>query len=395
MNRKLSIQILSKIMVWSDDEANEEIRWLTFISSYKYDSYQDYHAGIRFLENLIIWLQQFDAADRNEAYKFVKEKLIFFSAKEISRLVEKFFPEVAKEELIRQVTARLDIPEYDIWSTTRNVGSYNLELRKTLFMGLSDGARIDTFRRANAGNISNEQVVISTQIDEHKWRSLLQDLQEEHSEVDAEGGERRRFSRVFLIDDFTGSGTSLIRKPETIVDGKLVKFAKSIKSASKMLQGESPFEEDFDVVVHHYIGTQQAKDHIEATYAENQGEFEKMGLPKVRFTFGMLLPDSIVIDRGSKSPIAKLCEKYYDAAVEAKGKHGAQSGTTSRMFGYANCGLPIVVEHNTPNNSLPLLWAETPGMKGAHAMKPLFRRRERHSDLDNGSFDLEESEPRG
>jgi hypothetical protein len=47
------------------------------------------------------------------------------------------------------------------------------------------------------------------------------------------------------------------------------------------------------------------------------------------------------------------------------------------------CGLPLVLDHNTPNNSVALLWAETDGgdRDGAKvpAMRPLFRRRQRHS----------------
>jgi hypothetical protein len=27
-------------------------------------------------------------------------------------------------------------------------------------------------------------------------------------------------------------------------------------------------------------------------------------------------------------------------------------------YGYANCALPLVLEHNTPNNSISLLWAD-------------------------------------
>ena len=51
------------------------------------------------------------------------------------------------------------------------------------------------------------------------------------------------------------------------------------------------------------------------------------------------------------------------------------------MYGYGACGLPVVLEHNTPNNSVPLLWAETEGdsEKNVHAIRPLFRRRQRYS----------------
>ena len=39
---------------------------------------------------------------------------------------------------------------------------------------------------------------------------------------------------------------------------------------------------------------------------------------------------------------------------------------------------PLVLEHNTPNNSVALLWAETAGGDTALAMRPLFRQRRRH-----------------
>ena len=41
---------------------------------------------------------------------------------------------------------------------------------------MSDGARIDTFRRTNAGTISNEQVLLATEISDEKWDQILKDL---------------------------------------------------------------------------------------------------------------------------------------------------------------------------------------------------------------------------
>jgi hypothetical protein len=46
-------------------------------------------------------------------------------------------------------------------------------------------------------------------------------------------------------------------------------------------------------------------------------------------------------------------------------------------YGYADCALPLVLEHNTPNNAIPILWAETEGKLG-EPMRPLFFRRDRH-----------------
>ena len=49
------------------------------------------------------------------------------------------------------------------------------------------------------------------------------------------------------------------------------------------------------------------------------------------------------------------------------------------MHGYADCALPVVLEHNTPNDGVPNSWAETEGdARNDYAMEPLFFRRDRH-----------------
>ena len=85
-------------------------------------------------------------------------------------------------------------------------------------MGLSDGARIDTIRRAYSGVLSNEQFVFSTQVDTEKWRDLLDSLRDDLQDPAA------RFRLVYLIDDFTGTGTSFLRfdKEKNKWKGKLI-----------------------------------------------------------------------------------------------------------------------------------------------------------------------------
>lgn len=67
---------------------------------------------------------------------------------------------------------------------------------------------------------------------------------------------------------------------------------------------------------------------------------------------------------------------------EIQTKHTDVGGVNHIGLGYGGCALPLVLEHNTPNNSVALLWAETDGgsRDGARApaMRPLFRRRQRH-----------------
>ncbi len=63
-------------MNWSDDRAREEFRWLRLMARLKYDGYRDFQAGMRFIESLVTWLQQFKPAERETAYGFVRKTLV-------------------------------------------------------------------------------------------------------------------------------------------------------------------------------------------------------------------------------------------------------------------------------------------------------------------------------
>jgi hypothetical protein len=104
----------------------------------------------------------------------------------------------------------------------------------------------------------------------------------------------------------------------------------------------------------------------------------------------MLLPDDVRVAavqesgasvtpvRNGDDAIVDLCGRYYDHALFKRlEKHCREAGQTDMKYGYANCALPLVLEHNTPNNSIPLLWAETDGQSGPQ-MQSLFFRRDRH-----------------
>jgi hypothetical protein len=79
------------------------------------------------------------------------------------------------------------------------------------------------------------------------------------------------------------------------------------------------------------------------------------------------------------SPFIALTKKYYDPRI--RNTHTDKGGTTDISLGYAGCALPLVLDHNTPNNSVALLWAESEPQESydGRMMRPLFRRRQRHS----------------
>jgi hypothetical protein len=78
------------------------------------------------------------------------------------------------------------------------------------------------------------------------------------------------------------------------------------------------------------------------------------------------LDDRFRIRATSEDAFVRLVEKYYDASVEDE---HTQKGGTDLKYGFAQCGLPVILHHNTPNNSLFLLWVEN-----SAAVRPLFQR---------------------
>lgn len=364
MNQEFVLGKLSSLMGWDEELAQREFAWLRLMSRMKYDSYQDFPAGIRFIESLAYWLQQFEFAERPAAYEFIRKNLVFIGAAEMRHLVELFFPDTIQPRLLQWVARSRGIPLYRVWANADSTQLYRTMLRKTLFIELSDGARIDVFRRSNAGVINNEQVVTTPRLIRGKWNELLTDLRK------ATGNPDERFSAVYLVDDFIGSGTTLLRKQKGVWSGKLIKFWDDVGEVV-----DSHFEPDWAVCVHHYIATFQA-DHS-ARRNSDAVRTEKGAtnwFANIEFTCGMLLPQSFPIDVSQYPAFGALIQKYYDPSIETE--HIKLGGDDARL-GFSKCALPLILEHNTPNNSIALLWAETEGI-GAPAMRPLFRRRQRH-----------------
>lgn len=367
MRQELALRLLSEVLPWDEDQVKREFQWLTLASRFKYDAYNDFVAGARFVESLADWLQQFAVGDRTAAYSFVRQSLIYINSAELQHLVDLFFPESIQRRLSRAIATDLSVPEYLVWAQPDTEARFSGLLRRVLFLGLSDGARIDMFRRSNVGRIKNDQVVALTTLDDDKWDELLAELRSDTKDPAA------TFQFVVLIDDFVGSGASLLRKKdEGKWTGKLVKFYRAFKAH----QG-THFSPNMTVLVHHYVASSDAAAKVAQNEQKARSERGEEWFPNaVEFSFGMVLSPSVRIIDTSDSPIVPIAQSYYDPGIETK---ATWVGGTSLEFGFAKCGLPLVLEHNTPNNSIGLLWAESDGNAGKHPMRPLFRRRQRHT----------------
>src|SRR5262249_45133577 len=151
--------------------------------------------------------------------------------------------------LVAATASATGVPTWKILADDRAAKFLARDCRSTLFLGLSDGAGLDTFRHLNEGTIINSQVVMGVQLDPSKWKDLLADLCSDVKDQQA------RFTRVVLVDDFTASGTTFLRHEDNEWKGKLPRFVESVL-ASDIVHEQS------QVLVHHLIGTRQARTHL-------------------------------------------------------------------------------------------------------------------------------------
>lgn len=379
MDELLALRLLRRIMNWTEETATREYKWVRLMSQLKYDGYGDYVAGVRFAESLAGWLTQFKAGDdRQTAYDFVKGRVIYFSAAEVNRLVIELQPRYVEPILRRAAGEASAVPVYLAGVDPKASEELKRVRRKTLYIGLSDGARIDILRRANAGILANDQIVLATHIDDDKWDDLQKNLTQDLAKL---GNTEAKFHNIFLIDDFTASGTTFIRQKDGKWTGKLPKFFKAVTEArARYAQSKKEFPLDAKVAihVHHYISTTVAQATIRQRLAAIKAEVDDW-FEQVDVSEGLLLPAITPIDPVRDPGIWKLTEDYYDHDIWEQLKAHLSADQKDLKRGYADCALPVVLEHNCPNNSITLLWAETDGKNGAHPMRPLFPRRHRHS----------------
>ena len=379
MNSNLANQLLARIMNWDPKTLASERAALEFMGSMKYDSYDRYMPGMRFMSSLVQWLNDIEEEDRGEAFKFIKERLVFISSTQMNYLVDLLYDSIIRPILLDMATKETGMPSY-MRSNSKVRKQFKIEKRSALVIGLSDGAHTDILRRSAGFN--NEQVLTNYYPDGKKLKEMLDELGKDE---ELQGLEKPFFRRIFLIDDFTASGKSFIRYDESDGEyhGKLKKIISElctenekdsegnvdIKHMSYLLNPEQKIQID----ILFCIATEKAKVNIKKCLYDFLKS--KCWQDKVEYNLHIvqILENKLSNDIKEDKDLIKVLKKEKHFVEECVISKSYRVGKNDNPWlGFDECALPVVLAHNTPNNSLPIIWQDAERFHG------LFPRISRH-----------------
>ena len=377
MNSNLANQLLASIMKWDAPTLASERAALEFMGSMKYDAYDRYMPGMRFMSSLVQWLNDIKEEDRDEAYKFIKEKLVFISSMQMNYLVDLLYDSKIRPILLDMSTAETGMPSYKCSSKVVRT-RFEIEKRSALIIGLSDGAHTDILRRSAGFN--NEQVLTNYYPDGKKLKDMLDELRKDQK---LKGIENPFFRRILLIDDFTASGKSFIRFDESdreyhgklkrIIDELCIKDyvekEEKIEHLSYLLNPEQKIQID----ILFCIATEKARTNIKSSLDDYLKSVNWQNKVEFNIHIVQILEDKLSIDIKTDKDLVKLLKKDEHFVEECVISKSYKVGKNDNPWlGFDECALPVVLAHNTPNNSLPIIWQDAERFHG------LFPRISRH-----------------
>lgn len=364
MQQELAQRLLSATLNWSDEEIEEYRELLDDFSELKYDQYQQYKPSSRFVESLCIWLNQFENVDRALAVNFILNNLVFISPAEMQHLVNVAFPDIVSPVLYDQ-SEKL-IHKFHLQNVALDHIT-ELVKHQSLFLAMSDGAHVDIFRRFN--KLEHDQVCVSYDLSDTKFNEITSKMEQRSNKIVEQTNLSSEllsptFRNVFLLDDFSGSGISYLRREidsgKPAWDGKIVKVLNRLFEENIISNASDKDNPTIHIIL--YLITERALTALKkniSDYCKDNGV-----IIKIHF-IQMIEPVHLTEDE------EKWLRLYYKPG-DVEDSHYKKGNMDNPHHGFDGCSLALVLYHNTPNNSFPILWA------GENA---LFPRVTRHKDV--------------
>lgn len=361
MQQELAQRLLSATLDWSDEEIEKYRELLDDFSELKYDQYQQYKPSSRFVENLCIWLNQFETnKERELALNFILKNLVFISPAEMQHLVNTVYPEIVLPVLERQ--AKNSVASMGGMSVSPE-DIIKIVSRQSLFLAMSDGARIDVFRRFS--ELDHDQVCVNYDLSDTKFDEIICEMQKRTKEFAAKKSVpdnclSTSFKNVFLLDDFSGSGVSYLRHENGKWKGKIDKVLKHLEKERIIQHDANATNLQIHIII--YLITERAYQALQ----KNIADYCRDKNISISVHYLQMIEKVCLTDEEEE-----WLKKYYNPDF-VEDSHYKKGNMDYPHHGFDGCALALVLHHNTPNNSFPILWA------GDNA---LFPRVTRHKDV--------------
>ena len=378
MRFNLAKQFLAQLMNWDDIETTERLKEIDLMADIKYDSYDQFMPGIKFVGNFYLWLSQFKEEERRLMYDFVKKYIIYINSNQISHLIDllyntKIIP-LIRQKVVSDFSQKGQLVNKFNYKLLDNSQEFKSHKRKTLFIGLSDGSHIDIIRRNSY--LNNDQVLTNYYPDDNKIDDLVKELGKSD---DLENDEKKKFESIVLVDDFTASGTSFIRlKDDGSFSGKLPTFFTVLENNDRF---KKLLTDGYKIHLYFLIATKNALTYINEMLAQYMQQHEGL---KIEVDCIQTLDENAKFTNHQEQEamdmlavIGKKCYIHEEALTEAYKKSYVDDAEKRYHLGYKQCALTVVLNHNTPNNSLPIIWQPEKTDK-QQPLYPLFYRITRH-----------------
>lgn len=310
----------------SIDISSDEAARISFLSRRKYERYDHFYPGESFDNRLFNWLERnFDKKERQIAIKIVKN-LKFISEYEIKELAIQTFEKV-KYLIVNEVNISKN--NWYNYIESKNI-KLEEELAKSIFIACADDIHFDFFRRY--AMMHNSTLNKDNFLEYYKRdRFSLEELP--------------KFNRIFLLDQLSGSGTTIIRYEDDEWKGKIPTFNNIWKNYI------------LSVPIYYcpYLLSSVSKINLKTKIPLYLHEHKDLKL-SINPTCNINISPCLVNDQGNdideNRPVSKLCKKYYNRFEEDE--HTKKGGPV--CYGYGRAGLTLIIQSNCPNNTIPVLW---------------------------------------
>ena len=369
MKEGLGEKAVSKVMGWrTPDQAQGSRRRLRALAASGCGDYIRLRPGMRLVESMALWLSRFKPDERQAAHGFVVKRVIFITRSRMEHAASIACPDLVAPALIRQA-ADESSGRLLFWRVWEVLGSdeFRMMLAQCLLAGMSGGSHMDLFRSSRGGgDTGHEQALRPHGVSGSRSRNLAGSLEDRMSKCGGRADPPALlFRNVLLIDDSSASGKPYLRGPDAA--GNIARFRESINGQREQMQGLAD-KGDLRVHVPLYAATDRAVDAIR--------DASRRPLPGMSLTVDAVrtIPSGIKLgeDRGPDFyRLASWDQDKYGRSTPPD-RHIREGASEKPYPWFGQCALPLVLRHNTPSNSLPILHANEKNFAGP---LPRIRRR--------------------